>query len=174
MGSFDSRVVELAFDPAGSGITVGHANGIVRRWTTGGRLLGEIDTAIDTLKALAITPGGDVLAAGWYGAKRWNAQGRAQNALREEGAVEALQLLPEGNGAVLAGSHVDNVLEIRDLQGALLRTLHNHDHSSSPDGPLAVSPDGRVLVVADDNQLDRWDLPSATPTPPHSGVQGVR
>jgi WD40 repeat protein len=153
------RVVQVAFDPAGTALAVGHENGTVRRWSTSGNLLSEIETGIENLKALAITANGDAVAAGWHGARRWDVRGRQQRSLREEGIVESLQMLPDGSAAVLAGTQVDGYLEIRDLQGRTLLNLQ--PPSASPEGPLAVSPDGRVLVMADTNRLHRWMLPAA-------------
>jgi WD40 repeat protein len=154
----DGGAVQVVFDPSGDEIALGHGTGTVRRWSLSGRLISEIDTGLEVLKVLAITPQGDLVAAGWHGARRWEAtSGRLRGSLREEGIVEVLRLLPDGKAAVLAGSDVDGYLEMRDLQGRSL--LSFQAPSGWPEGPMAISPDGKVLVMAEWNWLSSWELP---------------
>lgn len=165
-----SQVVQVAFDPSGSSIVVGHEDGTVRRWSMAGRLLIEIDTGTEALKTLAITASGDVWVAGHGGAGRWDSQGRQQVKLRGDGfSFDYLHLLPESTAIVLVGSQYgDNFLEMRDIQGRVLLTFQRYAEfglpgGSLPNGPTAVSPDSRMLVVADWNRLHRWELPTDSP-----------
>ncbi len=135
-----------------------------------GRLLIEIDTGTEALKTLAITASGDFWAAGHGGAGRWDSQGRQQVKLRGDGfSFDYLHLLPESTAIVLVGSQYgDDFLEMRDLQGRALFTFQDHyslglPGAAPPHGPIAVSPDSRMLVVADSNGLHRWELPKDSP-----------
>lgn len=158
-----SRVVRLAFDPTGNSIAIGHEDGTVRRWSTTGRLLTEIETELEAVKALAITANGDVWAAGWYGAGRWDPLGRRQATLRGNASIEHLQVLSQSTAVVLGGSQYgDDYLEIRNLQDQPLLNLRLSDGSvpSIPvSGPMVVSADGRLLYMAVSAWIYRWDLP---------------
>lgn len=106
----------------------------------------------DFVADVAASRDGELLVAEWYGAQRWDARGNLQGPLRVDGAVEAMQLLPDGTAAILASDDVHDLLEMRDLQGKAL--LNFEDGSQAiPGGPLAIPPDGRVLVG------ERWVIP---------------
>ncbi|MCP9841986.1 hypothetical protein KBY93_15355 [Synechococcus sp. J7-Johnson] len=165
---YDRRIVQLAFDPDGSGIAGSDDTGTVRRWSATGRLLGEVETGFSSVNGLFITASGDLFAAGSDGAMRWDSKGKQQGTVRAEGIVNAFKLLPDGSAVVLAGMHVDDFLEMRDLQGRVLFTFLDYYHSrvsvtTLPPGAMAVSPDSKTLVVADSNRLHRWELPMGSP-----------
>lgn len=154
------RVVSVAFAPGRAEVAVGHEDGSVRRWSRDGRLLAEVATPFSPLRVVRLTPQGDLMAAGWYGARQWNGRGEPLPSLRQEGSVEALQLLPQGRGVVLAGVEVDPYLEVRDALGNTVLTLQP---PGSGEGPLALSPDGAWVVLAQSGRLWRWQLPAALP-----------
>ncbi|MCP9927450.1 WD40 repeat domain-containing protein [Cyanobium sp. CH-040] len=173
--SSGSLVDQVAFDPSGSSIAIGEETGTVRRWnTTSGRLLSEIDTGLENLDALAITASGDVWAAGWYGAGRWDLLGRRQTTLRENAMVGYFQALPSGTAVVLGGAqYADNFFEIRDIRGQPVMNLRIHDEwakegnglpsVTTKGGLVLVSADGRLLYMADGDWVYLWDLPENSP-----------
>lgn len=135
-----------------------------------GRLLIEIDTGTEALKTLAITASGNFWAAGHGGAGRWDSQGRQQVKLRGDAfSFDYLHLVPESTAIVLAGSQYgDNFLEMRDIQGRMLLTFQHYSDfgvpgGPLPDGPIAVSRDGRVLALAGSSLLHRWELQVDSP-----------
>lgn len=156
----DARVVSVAFSPEAAEVVIGHEDGGVRRWSLDGRLLGVIETDYSPLRVVRPLPQGELLAAGWHGAARWDARGEPLQPLRQQGIVDSLQLLPTGRTVVLAGVEVDPYLEVRDLLGSRLLTLQP---SGATDGPLAVSPDGGLVVLAEGGRLSRWLLPPVVP-----------
>lgn len=156
----DARVVSVALSPVASEVAVGHEDGGVRRWSLDGRLLAEVDSEFSPLRAVLLTAQGDLLAAGWHGAARWDGRGVPLQPLRAQGSVDSLLLLPQGRGVVLAGVEVDPYLEVRNsLGGPVLRL----QPPGATDGPLVVSPSGGLVVLADGSSLWRWSLPASLP-----------
>jgi hypothetical protein len=141
-------VTALTWSPDGAMLTVGTSLGEVRLYRADGTLVKTLTGHTDLVSALAWSPDGKVLASGANDgfARLWKADGTLIATLPHNSPIESVAWSP--NSATLATS--DGKTRLWTADGTPLTTFA--DSTRLP----AWSPDGTVVAVAHDNDVELW------------------
>ncbi|MBY0524233.1 MAG: WD40 repeat domain-containing protein [Gemmataceae bacterium] len=155
-----SRVHCTAFSPDGKIVVTGYGDGMVRCWDTAtGKEVEAFKAHEKGVNGLAFTPDGKLLATGSFTgqeAKVWEGKPWKERA-RLKGSIGAELLAFSPDGKMLAvGSTSGSRLAIRDAAAQKVLAELKVSNGSA----LAISPDGKKLVVAYESRwLHVWDMP---------------
>ncbi|MEV8508480.1 WD40 repeat domain-containing protein [Actinoplanes sp. NPDC051475] len=157
LGGVTREVHALAFSPDGQRLAT-VVDEEVRVWETGtGRAAYRLPSAGYAVQAVAYSPDGGLFAVADDETVRfWDATtGTPAGALEPTGsAVLALAWSPDGG--MLATTGEDGTIHVRDAG-----TWHSRAVLTGPSRPVwyaAFHPEGRHLVVADDETVCAWDI----------------
>ena len=140
----------------------GLADGKLRFWTEEGKLVRSVPAHDYSIQTLALSPDGKTLAtAGMPNflfdivakmkpvTKLWDLQGNPLGQFPSH-FTNCLRFTPDGEDLVSSG-RLDNAVNIYRRSGERLRTITvgNAEHRSS--NLVALAPDGRTLITADDD-----------------------
>lgn len=142
---------------AGDELLYGGVEGVIGRWNWATGATGQFTAGNRQLSTLAVSPDGELVAAGDISGMIWLLRRADGKLLRSWQAhpndVRSLIFLPDGAG--LASSGGEPVIRIWNLDdGDLLRTLRGHSNDVND---LALAADGQSLFSAShDGTLRRW------------------
>jgi WD40 repeat protein len=157
----------LAFSPDGKALYAGDSRGEVTVVPLEPGVTGKhfrVYTG-DDVTALAVTPGGELVAAGGTSERfRIVDRGGAVRASFENpkgtpapfSGVQALAFTPDGRELVVATGRKARQLAVFDVQGRLLRSADTGNRYLS--GALAVSPSGKLAAVTVNSDVGLFDL----------------
>ncbi len=165
LGKHAERVFDLTFTPDGKTVISAGSDGTIKLWDVTSRTLKKtLSGHTSEVDFLALSADGKTLASGSKDGtvKLWDVETEADRAtLRvHSGGVEALAMTRDGK--ILATGSAESAIKLWDIpKGKLLKTIPLHEGERS--GPLAFSPDGRLLVNG--VGLTVRDIPSGSPRP---------
>jgi WD40 repeat protein len=161
-------VQSVAFSPEGTTLASGGSDSTIRIWNVQtGELLRTIKGQTYTVGWLAFSPAGaqrTLIASG--GGLTASPFGMPQAAKRYSGSPRTRPtmsmrwpLLPIGGAATAT----DNLLKIWDVKtGALLQALEHGSADYAEIDTIGFSPDGSLVVSADDRAVKMWDAATGT------------
>jgi len=151
----------------------GHPDGKLRFWTDEGKLVRTVAAHEYSIKTLALSPDGKTLATAgspYFFAevpknvkpvtKLWDLDGNMLGQFSSQ-FTQCLRFSADGTSLV-SGGRSDNRVTIYRRSGELLRTITIGTGAHRSPYLIALAPDGRTLVTADDNidppGLEIWNV----------------
>ncbi len=151
----------------------GHPDGKLRFWTDEGKLVRTVAAHEYSIKTLALSPDGKTLATAgspYFFAevpknvkpvtKLWDLDGNMLGQFSSQ-FTQSLRFSADGTSLV-SGGRSDNRVTIYRRSGELLRTITIGTGAHRSPYLIALAPDGRTLVTADDNidppGLEIWNV----------------
>jgi WD40 repeat protein len=131
-------------------------------------LVQEVAGADDAVLALALSPDGQILAAGgldrtlylWHLGESFEIPNRPASSLETPATINGLAFNVEGTR--LATAHEDNsirVWSVEEGEGTLLSTIDASESEDNQAFDVAFTPEGDALIVANgDGTLRIWEL----------------
>jgi WD domain, G-beta repeat/TIR domain len=162
----------VAVAPDGKSIVSGGDDNTVKVWDLGsGRELRTLPKQPRSIEAVAITPDGKAIVSGSYDntLKIWDlASGREIRTLSSpsgSNSIYAVAITPDGK-AILSAGHENKIWDL--ASGRALRTLLNPDipaigSTAIPAQSVAITPDGKTVVLVIFNTFYFFDVPSGRP-----------
>jgi WD40 repeat protein len=158
---FDGREIGSVLFTHDGNLIGGQADGKLRFWSNEGKLLRTIPASDYGITALALSPDGKTLATAgtpfFYGlpstknfqpvTKLWDLEGKLISQFPSH-FTRSIRFTPDGTELV-SGGDIDDRVNIYRSSGELVRTLRiGKDERTSPH-IVALSPDGKTLITAD-------------------------
>ena len=142
------------------GLITGHPDGKVRFWTDDGKLVRTVAAHEYSVKTLALSPDGKILATGGSPiffseipkgikpvTKLWDLEGKPVGQFSSQ-FTRCLRFSADGANLV-SGGLSDNQVNIYRRSGELLRTIKVGSGDNRSPYLIALSPDGQSLITAD-------------------------
>jgi WD40 repeat protein/DNA-binding SARP family transcriptional activator len=150
----------LALAPDDAWVAIAGADGRVVLWAADGSVRAELEVADEPLEAVAVDPGGHLIATAGRvsGVRLHTTEGAAAVLGLPSGAgrVTGLDFSPDGRH--LAASDTGGVVTIRDLEHPEAAPRHLVGHEAGVNH-VRFTPDGRRVVGAGEDGTGRvWDL----------------
>ena len=169
----DASEVESVLYTRDGSLISGHPDGKLRFWTDEGKLLRTVAAQEYPIKTLALSPDGKTLATAgtpYFFAeipknlkpvtKLWDLEGNPQGQFSSQ-FTQCLRFSADGTSLV-SGGRSDNRVNIYRRSGELLRTITVGTGDRRSPYLIALAPDGRTLITADDNidppGLELWNI----------------
>ncbi|MEM7769713.1 MAG: serine/threonine-protein kinase [Cyanobacteria bacterium P01_E01_bin.6] len=149
----------LVFNPQ-KPILVSATGTVVHQWSTqSGTLISELPHRFNSIRSLAISPDGRMLAIGNLSGtvELWNAHSRTriwQTSYQLDG-ITSVSFSPNGRMLVCA---TGATIELLDLNKRRLGILHSRQARALT--TLAFSPDGQILASASGHSIELWSIAS--------------
>ena len=161
-------VSQLAFARDGAAVVVAGQDGSLAVIETGSLARRELGRASGFITALAIVPDGHTLITGDVNGvvQRWSLDGAAPRELTRHGGAVYLVIVIEHGGAVVSIGNGDLELRRVPLDGAAAAPLlagTGWQQVEGQAGALAVSRDGKILVIGADDRVLRWQVGEPAP-----------
>jgi WD40 repeat protein len=156
-----SEIGSVLFTRDGSLIS-GHSDGKLRFWTNEGKLLRTVPAHEYSVKSLALSPDGKTLATAGtpilFGeipknlkpvTKLWDLEGNPLGQFPSR-FTQCLRFSADG-GNLVSGGRADNRVNIYRRSGELSRSITVGTGGHRSPYLIALAPDGRTLIAADDS-----------------------
>ena len=155
----------LAYSPDGSMLAVGHLRGVQVISVTDGKLLKQLDGALQSVTCVAFSPDQKTIAAGDQTAHLtlWNLETGKTKAqvMAQDNFVRTVTFSPDSMLVTTTGGEQDGTLRLWDTRDGKLRN-ELFGHSKQVSG-VTFSSDGRLLISASrDSTLNIWNAAKGT------------
>jgi WD40 repeat protein len=169
----DTSQVESVLYTRDGRLISGHPDGKLRFWTDEGKLLHTVAAHEYSVRALALSPDGKTLATAGTPilfaeipknikplTKLWDLDGNPLGQFPSQ-FTQCLRFSADGANLV-SGGRSDNEVHIYRKSGELVRTIKVGVGANRSPYLIALAPDGRTLITADDNidppGLEIWNI----------------
>jgi WD40 repeat protein len=169
----DASQVESVLYTRDGRLISGHPDGKLRFWTDEGKLLHTVAAHEYSIRALALSPDGKTLATAGTPilfaeipksikplTKLWDLDGNPLGQFPSQ-FTQCLRFSADGANLV-SGGRSDNEVHIYRKSGELVRTIKVGAVANRSPYLIALAPDGRTLITADDNidppGLEIWNI----------------
>jgi WD40 repeat protein len=169
----DASEVESALYTRDGRLISGYYDGKLRFWTSEGKLLRTVVAHEYAVRTLALGPDGKTLATAgnpiFFGeapknikpvTKLWDLEGNPLGQFSSQ-FTQCLRFSADGL-TLISGGRSDNEVRIYKKSGELLRTIKVGEGAQRSPYLIALAPDGKTLITADDNidppGLEIWNI----------------
>jgi WD40 repeat protein len=151
----NTAVNSVSFSPDGKMIASASRDGMLKLWSSEGKLLDTLQGHNAAVNSVSFSPDGKMIASasGEHRLKLWSSEGKLLDTLQgHNAAVNSVNFSPDGK--MIASASWDKTIILWSHEGKLLNTLKGHDAAVNS---VTFSRDGKTIASAsNDKTIILW------------------